>query len=86
MNLLGLDLTTFSLMGAAIMLAIGLVDYLVVSWALKQGEKQALRDGTVSDEKTAIYERVRRALAIACFIVFPLIGLLAGNFVLGSIF
>ena len=86
MNLLGLELTTYSLMGAAIMLVIGIVDYLVVSWALKQGEKQALREGTVSEEKTAMYERVRRALAVACFFVFPVIGLLAGEFVLGSIF
>ncbi len=86
MSLFGMELTKFSLMGAAIMLAIGLVDYLVVNWALKQGEQQAMRDGTVSREKTETYGRIRRILAVACFLVFPVIGLLAGNFVLGSIF
>ena len=86
MNLFGLELTTFSLIGAAVMLFIGLIDYMVVNWALKQGERQAAQDGTVSREKTQMFERVRSILSIACFFVFPVIGLLAGNWVLGSIF
>ena len=86
MNVFGLELTKFSWIGAGVMLLIGLVDYLVVHWALKQGERQALREGTVSAEKTKAYERVRTVLAVACFGVFPAVGLLAGNFVLGAIF
>ena len=86
MNILGIELTNYSLIGAAIMLGIGIVDYMVVNWALKQGERQALEDGTVSREKTQTFERVRHILAIACFLVFPVIGLLVGNRVLGSIF
>ncbi len=86
MSLFGLELTTLSLLGAAIMLAIGLADYMVVNWALKQGERQALRDGTMSREKTDTFERVRMVLSIACFVVFPVIGLLVGNRVLGSFF
>ena len=86
MSLFGLELTTYSLMGAAIMLVLGVIDYMLVNWALKQGELQAAREGTVSREKTQTFERVRSVLAVACFVVFPVIGLLAGNWVLGSIF
>lgn len=86
MSLFGLELTKFSVIGAVIMLFIGVIDYLVVNWALTQGERQAERDGTVSREKTRTFERIRHVLAIACFLVFPVIGLLVGNRVLGSIF
>ena len=86
MSLFGMELTKLSLIGAAIMLVIGLIDYMVINWALKQGELQAQRDGTVSREKTQMFERVRSVLSIGCFVVFPVIGLLAGNWVLGSIF
>ena len=82
-----MELTKFSLIGAAVMLFIGLIDYMLVNWALKQGERAGdASDGTVSREKTQMFERVRTFLSIACFFVFPVIGLLAGNWVLGSIF
>lgn len=86
MSLLGMEFTKFSLIGALIMLGIGVVDYMVVNWALKQGERHAEREGTVTREKTRTFERVRHVLAFACFLVFPVIGLLVGNRVLGSIF
>ena len=85
MNLFGIELTNYSLIGAAIMLVIGLIDYMVVNWALKLGERQALKDGTVTREKTQTLERVRLILSIACFLVFPVIGLLVGNRVLSAI-
>lgn len=86
MTILGFEFTKFSLMGAAAMLVFGIVDYFVVNWALVQGERQAQRDGTVSAEKTEAFERVRMGLAVMCFVILPFIGLMAGNFVIGSWF
>ena len=86
MTILGLDFTKFSLIGAAGMLVFGLFDYLLVNWALTQGERQAERDGTVSAEKTQTLGQVRTVLAVLCFVCFPVVGLLAGDLVLGSFF
>ncbi|MEM7426568.1 MAG: hypothetical protein AAF441_10760 [Pseudomonadota bacterium] len=86
MTLFGMEFTKFSLMGAAGMLVFGLVDFFIVNWALVQGERQAERDGTVSAEKTQAFGRVRIGLAVMCFVFFPVVGLLAGDFVIGSWF
>ena len=86
MTILGFEFTKYSLMGAAAMLVFGVIDYFIVNWALVQGERQAQRDGTVSAEKTEAFGRVRTALAVMCFLVLPFIGLMTGNFVIGSWF
>ena len=86
MTVLGMEFTKYSLIGAAAMLVFGLIDYLLVNWALVQGERQAERDGTVSAEKTQAFGRVRTGLAVMCFVFFPVVGLLSGNFVIGSWF
>jgi len=69
MSILGIEITKFSWIGAAGMPIFGIIDYLTVNWALVQGERQALRDGTTSAEKTKAFERVRTVLAVMCFCV-----------------
>ena len=71
MVVLGMEITKFSWIGAAGMAVFGIVDYLTVNWALAQGERQARQDGTLNDEKTQAFGRVRRVLAVVCFLCFP---------------
>ena len=86
MNILGFEFTKFSLTGAAGMLAFGIADYLMVNWALVQGERQAQRDGSLDADKTLAFARVRTVLAVLCFLCFPVAGLFAGDLVLGALF
>ena len=82
----GLEITKLSWIGAAVGLGFGIADYLLVNWALIQGERQAQRDGTIDAEKTRAYARIRTVLAVLCFLCFPVVGLLLGDPVLGLLF
>ena len=86
MSVLGIEITKFSWIGAVGMTVFGIIDSLTVKWGLAQGERQARQDGTLGAEKAQAFQRVRTVLAVICFLCFPVIGLLAGNAVIGSFF
>jgi len=76
---------TPSLMGLAVGAAIGVLDYIVLSFIGNQMAKKAIQHETTPEE-TRQATSFMRTLALISLIIFPIIGYFAGPYVFGSYF
>ncbi|GJM00275.1 MAG: hypothetical protein DHS20C07_19540 [Methyloligella sp.] len=76
---------TPSLMGLAVGAAIGVLDYIVLTFIGNQMAKKAI-DHEASQQETRQVTGFMRNMALISLIIFPIIGYFAGPYVFGSHF